>query len=184
MYRILILFMVGANVLAQSDEEVVRNEILWGAVVGITYVAAIQEDFNRKIQEMYPDDERNYYPLLTQFGINFEQRIRLGSTKSHFAFQEVFTVGGIDQGIALPFFNFLVGFKSHKGLQFGLGPDFVARWTKEELELAVSVVYAVGWTFSFYGAYVPVSLAVVPTPDDGHPRFSLISGFNFILNRK
>lgn len=180
---VFLFFFRSINVSAQRDEEEARNERLWGPVVGVTYVAATQKEFNNEIQEMFPDDDRNYYPFVTQFGINFEQRIRLGSTKSHFAFQAVFTVGGIDQGIALPFFNFLIGFRSHKGLQFGLGPNCVLRWTKEELELAVSVIYAVGWTFSFYGAYVPVSFAVVPTPTDGHPRFSLISGFNFDLTK-
>ncbi len=61
-------------------------------------------------------------PLFHPVRLNLEQRLRLGSTNSHFAFQELFLVGGMDQGIFLPSFDFLIGFRSHWGLQFGLGP--------------------------------------------------------------
>jgi hypothetical protein len=167
----------------QSSAGEPRFQLVVGPVVGLTYVIDAQGDLNERLQEMYPSS-RTYYPFFTQFGLNLEQRLRLGSTKSHFAFQELFLVGGMDQGIFLPSFDFLLGFRSHRGLQFGLGPNFVLRWSETELELAMSVVYAVGWNFSFFGAWVPVSLAVIPTPADGKPRISIISGFNFETIRK
>jgi hypothetical protein len=165
---------------AQGEEQTAGYQRLWGPVVGVMYVAAPQGEFNDALQQMYPNAERDYQPLLTHFGVNFEQRIRLGNTGSHFAFQEVFTIAGIDQGMALPYFSLLVGFRSRRGPQFGLGPLLLVRWTSEELEIAVSVVYSVGWGFSFHDAYVPLSIAVVPTPRDGHPTFGLFSGFDLV----
>jgi hypothetical protein len=185
LFLFMIMFLsVLTPVCSQSGEELPRFQMLYGPVVGITYVVDVQGDLNERLQEMFPNPERVYRPFFTQFGVNLEQRLRLGSTQSHFAFQEVFVVGGMDQGIFLPSFSFLLGFRSHRGLQFGLGPNLVVRWTQTELELAASVIYAVGWNFSLLGAYVPVSLAVIPTPEDGKPRISIISGFNFEMKRK
>ena len=175
-----LVFVFGIVSLFAQNEEA-RFQGFFGPRIGVTYVAADPEEFNEKLQEMFPNDDRKYIPFFTQFGINFEQRIRLGSTKSHFAFQEVLIVGGIDQGIFVPSFSILIGFRSHTGFEFGLGPNFIVKWTQEELELATSVVYAIGWTFPFHNVYIPLNLAVIPTPDDGHPRISLVSGFNFKL---
>jgi hypothetical protein len=118
---------------------------------------------------------------MTQFGVNLEQRLRLGSAASHFAFQEVLVVTGIDQGVFLPSGSLLLGFRSHRGLEFGLGPNLVATYDRDaaEIELAVSVVYAVGWTIPVYNVFIPIDLAVIPTASDGFPRLSLVSGFPF-----
>jgi hypothetical protein len=45
--------------------------------------------------------------------------------------------------------------------------------------LDLSVAYSVGWTFSFEDVFVPVDLAFIPTPSDGKPRITLLTGFNF-----
>lgn len=174
-----ILFSGLIKIFAQNEER--RFQAYLGPRIGVTYVASDPEEFNEQLQKMYPNDDRKYIPFFTQFGINLEQRVRLGSTKSHFAIQEILVVGGIDQGIFIPSFSFLIGFRSHTGFEFGLGPNFILKWAQDELELATSVLYAIGWTFSFHTAYIPINLAVIPTPADGHPRFSLVSGFNFKL---
>ena len=168
----------------QSGEEMPKFQMLLGPVVGMTYVVDAQGTLDAKLQEMYPNPDRSYTPFFTQFGVNLEQRLRLGTTRSYFAFQEVFAVGGMDQGIFLPSVSFFLGFRSHRGLQFGLGPNLVVRWAQSEPELATSVTYAVGWSFPFYGAFVPVSLAFSATSEDGNPRIGLISGFNFEVMRK
>jgi hypothetical protein len=147
----------------------------------VTYVASDPEEFNDKLQETYPNENRKYIPFFTQFGINLEQRIRLGSTESHFAIQEILVIGGIDQGIFIPSFSFLIGFRSHTGFEFGLGPNTILKWTQEELGLETSVLYAIGWTFSFHTVNIPINLTVNPIPADGNPRFSVFSGFNFKL---
>jgi hypothetical protein len=179
-----ILLSILGTAFGQSSGPESRFQFIIGPSVGLTCVIDPKGELNDRLQEMYPNPDRTYYPFFTQFGLNLEQRLRLGSTESHFAFQELFLVGGMDQGVFLPSFDFLLGFRSRRGLQFGLGPNLAVRWSETELEFALSVVYAVGWNFTFFGAWVPVSLAVVPTPADGMPRISIISGFNFETTKK
>ena len=152
-----------------------------GPRVGITYVITSRDDFNQTVQESFPDPDRKYFPLFSQFGVQIEQRIRLGESQSHFVFQEVLLLGGIDQSIIIPSFNFLVGFRSHIGFEFSLGPNVSFKYADESLEVPITVAYAVGWTFTYHDVYVPVNIAVVPTPKDGHPRLSLVTGFNFAV---
>ncbi|MBN1686890.1 MAG: hypothetical protein JW852_09565 [Spirochaetales bacterium] len=156
-----------------------RLEMIIGPRVGATYIFANWEAFDTLMQQIFPDPERNYTPLITQFGVNVEQRIRLGETQSHFAFQEVLVLGGLDQNFMLPSLSTLIGFRSHTGLEFGLGPNFTISSHGGRAKFAMSVVYAVGWTFAFQGVYVPVNIAIVPTPKDGHIRLTAMSGFNF-----
>ena len=151
-----------------------------GPRVGLTYIFADRSEFDYSVQQIFPDPGRQYFPFLTQFGVNFEQRIGLGDTQSHFAFQEVLILGGLDQNFILPSLSTLIGFRSHSGLEFGLGPNFSITSSEDGAsKIAMSVVYAIGWTFSFQGVYVPVNIAVVPTPKDGHVRLTFLSGFNF-----
>ncbi|MBW8003557.1 MAG: hypothetical protein FVQ80_16350 [Planctomycetes bacterium] len=169
------------NALAQDEDEESMLEFIFGPRVGVSWVIATPEQFNESVQQIFPDETRAYFPIFTQFGINLEQRIRLGTTKSHFAFQEVLVIGGLDQNIVLPSLNFLIGFRSHAGLEFGLGPNISMSRSAGDIEITVSVVYAVGWTFFFQNVFVPVNIAVVPTPSDGHPRITFLTGFNFKL---
>ena len=157
-----------------------RLTLVLGPRVGATYIFADWGGYNESLQRHFPDD-RTYFPILTQFGVNFEQRIRLGNTLSHFAFQEVLLLGGIDQNLYIPSLNILIGFRSHTGLEVGLGPNISVSMNDRGVSVALSVVYAVGWTFTFDDVNVPVNIAIVPTPRDGNPRVSLVSGFNFNL---
>ena len=166
------------DVLAGEENEENRLTFVFGPRVGATYVVVSKEDFNASLQNAFPRDSA-YFPLITQFGLNLEQRIRLGDTESHFAFQEVIVVGGLDQGIVLPSFSCLIGFRSKAGLEFGLGPNVTLSRSPEGLGVAVSVIYALGWTFSIQDVHIPVDIAIVPTPVDGCPRISLLTGFNF-----
>ena len=172
---------LGISLLFAQPAEAMRVEIVFGPRVGVTYIAVNPEEFNKSLQETYPDESRSYFPMMTQFGVNLEQRIRLGDTDSHFAFQEVLVIGGIDQNIFLPSLSVLIGFRSRVGLEFGLGPNVTLVRSEEGLVPNLSVIYAAGWTFNFRDVFVPVNIAVVPTPTDGHPRVSFMTGFNFNL---
>jgi hypothetical protein len=157
-----------------------RLELVYGPRVGVTYIVADPEAFDESLQQLFPDSGREYFPIVTQFGVSVEQRIRLGETESHFAFQEIFLIGGLDQNIVIPSLSVLIGFRSRAGLELGLGPNLSMKRSGEEgTGAGVSVVYAVGWTFAFDEVYVPVNLAIVPTPSDRTPRISLLTGFNF-----
>jgi len=172
------LVLVAAFAAAQDEDLPRRLEFTFGPRVGVSYVLASFQDFNDEVQTIFPDASREYIPIFTQFGLNLEQRIRLGSTRSHFAFQEVLLLGGLDQGIFLPSLTVLVGFRSRAGLEFGLGPNLsLKRDDADMLNVGLAVAFSAGWTFSFSNVFVPVDLAFVPSPNGS--RLSLLTGFNF-----
>jgi hypothetical protein len=175
---ILVFLVLGAAfTAAQVGEPPRRLEVTFGPRVGVSYVLAGFEEFNDAVQNIFPDGSREYIPIFTQFGLNLEQRIRLGETQSHFAFQEVLLLGGLDQGIFLPSLSALVGFRSRAGLEFGLGPNLSLKRSSGDIGVSLAVAFSVGWTFVFSNVFVPVDLAFVPSPEGS--RLSLLTGFNF-----
>jgi len=175
---ILLLFVLVASLTtAQEGDRSRRLEFTFGPRVGVSYVLADFQTFNDEVQDIFPDPSRRYIPIFTQFGLNLEQRIRLGNTQSHFAFQEVLLLGGLDQGIFLPSLTALVGFRSRAGLEFGLGPNLSLKRDAGEFGVGLAVAFSAGWTFSFSNVFVPVDLAFVPNPNGS--RLSLLTGFNF-----
>ena len=176
---LVLLFLGASNIAAQNNNEKPEIDFIFGPRVGFSWVIVDTETFNAVVQNIFPDSEQTYRPFFTQFGLNLEQRIRLGDTKSHFALQEVLLFGGLDQNVIFPFFSFLMGFRSFTGLEFGIGPNISFSSLSGSFRISISVVYAVGWTFTFQNVYVPVNIAVVPTPRDNHPRLTFLTGFNF-----
>lgn len=179
--KILVLLLFILPSLLFSEEKGIVD-YLFGPRTGFTYVFTTQEEFDTRIQTIYPNVDKTYFPFFTQFGLMLEQRIKLGDTSNHFAFQEVILIGGIDQSIVIPSISFAIGFRHHNGLEFGLGPNLsITTNSNEEMVANISVVYTIGWTFSYENVFVPVNIAVVPTPIDGKPRFSVLTGFNFFI---
>ena len=180
MILVLAITLIATVSMSAAAESGSRFQFVFGPRVGATYVFVEKWDtYDEKMQIPFPDPEREYYPVITQFGVNLEQRIRLGGTQSHFAFQEVLLVGGIDQNTPLPSLSLLIGFRSHAGLEIGLGPNLSMSVKNDVPVVGMSVVIAGGWTFSFNDVYVPVNIAVVPTPRDSSPRLTILTGFNF-----
>jgi len=174
---LLFLVLGSAFTAAQEGEPPRRLEVAFGPRVGVSYVLTGFQEFNDAVQKIFPDSSRRYIPIFTQFGLNLEQRIRLGDTQSHFAFQEVLLLGGVDQGIFLPSLSVLVGFRSRSGLEFGLGPNLSLARSEGSFGVSLAVVFSAGWTFTFSNVFVPVDLAFVPSPEGS--RLSLLTGFNF-----
>jgi hypothetical protein len=175
---LLFLVLVAALSAAQEGEgEPPRLELAFGPRVGVSYVLVGSQEFNDAVQEIFPDPSREYFPIFTQFGLNFEQRIRLGDTRSHFAFQEVLLLGGVDQNFYLPSLSVLIGFRSRTGLEFGMGPNLSLKRSSGSTEPSLAVVFSAGWTFMFSNVFVPVDLAFVPSPEGS--RLTLLTGFNF-----
>ena len=78
----------------------------------------------------------------------------------------------------------MLGFRSHIGLEFGLGPNFSLTETPTGVGVSVSVAYAVGWTFTFNDVYIPINIIIDPTSSDGYIRIALLAGFNFNFKSK
>jgi len=148
--------------------------LMVGPRVGVSGTIVLPDAFSSSVRALYPSG--TYFPVVTLFGVTVEQRILLGNTRSHFAFQEVVLVGGLEQGIALPEGALLIGYRDYSGFEIGIGPI---------LHLAgVGVVAAAGFTFSFKGMFVPVDLSVI-IPNMGQPAsVALTTGFNFQISRR
>jgi hypothetical protein len=131
------------------------------------------EGFTSGVNALYSG---NYVPVVSLFGISIEQRLLLGQTRSHFAFQEVVLVGGLEQGIALPEGAFLIGYRDYSGFEFGAGPI---------LHLGgVGVVVACGFTLSFRGMYVPFDLSLIIPNKEQPASIAFTTGFNFQIGRR
>ena len=130
------------------------------------------DGFNSSVSKLYSGE---YLPVVSLFGITVEERILLGQTKSHFAFQEILLVGGLEQGIALPEGGLLIGYRDYSGFELGAGPI---------LHLGgIGVVAAIGFTFNFKGMYVPMDLSLIIPSAKKPASIAFTSGFNFQISR-
>lgn len=164
----LILFSVSLFAESEEDEQIPGFMFVIGPRIGVSYYIDSSEEFSTMLSDYFPGE---YFPVYTLFGLSLEQRILLGKTKSHFAFQEIILVGGLEQSIAIPIGAILIGFRSHSGFEFGFGP--IGSFS------GFGVVCAVGWTFSYREVYVPVDLHVILPNKERPPVVGLTFGFNF-----
>ncbi len=135
---------------------------LSGPRVGFTvlserYADNIIEEFGRDIN-----------PFITQFGWQFETRIFTLDSGMSGLFEFVPLVGGLEQGKFLPSVSGLIGLRTAKGFEFGVGPNVSLG--------GAGLVMAIGTNFQSQGINFPVNLAVAPSKDGA--RFSLLFGFN------
>jgi hypothetical protein len=165
---------IGVPSFAQDEEGPSNFQLVLGPRIGCTFVIQSPEDFTSSLRELYATGD--YFPVLSVFGVTLEQRILLGHTKSHFAFQGLVLVLGLEQGIAIPEAALLIGYRDFSGLEFGVGPLVQMS--------GVSVLAAVGWTFAVRGVYVPVDLSVIIPNSSRPPAIGLTTGFNFNIGRR
>lgn len=169
---------VSAGLFAQdSGEEPAAFEFVLGPRIGVGYVFADWGEFSNEVSKfMYGDTSRTFYPVMSAFGLSLEQRILLGDTRNHFAFQEILMVNGLEQGTALPILSLLIGYRDARGFEFGAGPMVSIS--------GVQILIAMGWTFSFSGVYVPVDVSYSIPNSASSSSVSITTGFNFITNRR
>ncbi len=158
---------------AQEPEGPEAFSLIFGPRLGVSGFYPT-DGFKSSVNKLFPGKE--YFPAVSLFGITVEQRILLGQTRSHFAFQEVVLVGGLEQGIALPEAAVLIGYRDYSGFEIGAGPIL-------QLE-GIGVVVAIGYTLSFKGMYVPVDLSLIIPNSDRPASIALTPGFNFQVGKR
>jgi hypothetical protein len=144
-----------------------------GPRIGVSYVITSSLEFTEGISNIYSNG--SYVPVMTIFGLAIEQRIILGQTNSHFAFQEMLMVGGLEQSIALPSLTFLIGYRDASGFEIGTGPTISFS--------GLGVIVAIGWTIESKGVFVPVDVSVVLPSNQRPTSIALTTGFNFLRRR-
>ena len=107
-------------------------------------------------------------PMISQFGWQFERRLYTNGDGVTMLTEWVPLISGLDQGVALPSLNWLVGLRTASGTEFGLGPNITP--------VGVGLVIAAGVTMKTGALHVPFNFAVA-TSKYG-PRISIMTGFN------
>jgi hypothetical protein len=108
-------------------------------------------------------------PLITQFGWQFEKQFYSKGSGLSALNEWVVLVGGLEQGLAVPSLNWIVGLRTSEGAEFGVGPNLTPA--------GAALVVAAGITFRTGALNIPMNVAMVPSKDG--VRVSVLSGFNF-----
>jgi hypothetical protein len=128
-------------------------------------VTALSDGVVAKLQERSIDVSSS----ISQFGWQFEKEFYSKDGGVAALHEFVFLLGGLEQGVALPSLNWLVGIRSSNGAEFGIGPNITPA--------GVALTLAAGVTFRSGALNVPVTVAVVPSKAGS--RISMLTGFNF-----
>ena len=160
-----------------EDEDEVLNpsKHYGGPRIGGTFIdqgtsrVKIAEAFNRGAIQ----------PVITQFGWQFETQIFKLKDGSKALFEFVPMIGGLEQGLFLPSATTMFGYRTKRGLEFGMGPS---------LSLSgVGVSFAAGFSFKSGGVTFPINLVFSPSiakttiagvTSHSGSRVSLIIGFS------
>lgn len=147
---------------AVRDQREEKHLKLGGPRLGFTILS---QRYTDNVRDEFDTDINSF---ITQFGWQFETRVFTLDNGVSGLFEFVPLIGGLEQGKFIPSLNALVGIRSAKGLEIGVGPN---------VSLAgAGVVIAAGTNFQTQGVNFPVNIAFAPSSDGG--RFSVLFGFN------
>ena len=110
----------------------------------------------------------NLRPLLSQFGWQFERQLFRNDEGVTALMEWVPLLSGLDQGVALPSLNWLVGIRTSTGTEFGIGPNITP--------VGMGLVVAAGVTVRSGALNIPLNVAVASSKSG--QRVSIMTGFN------
>jgi hypothetical protein len=119
------------------------------------------------VMDKLKEESIDVRPMITQFGWQFEKRFYGGNDGLSAITEVVVLAGGLEQSVMLPSLNWLVGLRTQKGFEFGVGPNVTP--------VGTAMVYAAGATIRSGALNFPVNVAVAPSRSG--VRVSLLTGF-------
>ena len=155
MKKILLTLALGLGLLTANAQ----TEKLAGPRVGFTYITAgpiadfIHDGFD------FDEDEDGGYgstgpAFTTLYGWQWESRFADGGGNITGIVEWIVLVGGMERGKFLPSASSIIGARTDKGLEFGIGPN---------LSLAgIGMVFGVGYNFKSGRLNLPVNISVLP----------------------
>ena len=153
MKRILLTLLLGLGLLTANAQ----IEKLTGPRVGLTFIGAGPvADF---LHEGFDFDEDDRFgstgpAWTTQYGWQWESRFADGGGEIVGIVEWIVLVAGMEQGKFLPSATSVIGARTDKGLEFGVGPN---------LSLSgVGMVFGVGYNFKSGKLNLPVNLVFMP----------------------
>jgi hypothetical protein len=150
------------------SQEVVESILLQGPRVGFTYVSASQVQWMHENYKKMSQTARDGGMIISQFGWQFEERFIQFSDGGSLVIESILLVGGLERSMFIPTASFLIGSRSAKGFEFGLGPNLAPG--------SVGLVFAFGWTYVKENAFIPVNFAISSSKNGA--RLSVLVGFN------
>ena len=182
MKKILLTLTLGLGILTANAQ----IEKLAGPRIGATLITAgPMADFIHEGFE-FDDDEYKHgstgSAFITQYGWQWESRFADGGGSITGIVEWIALVGGMEQGKFLPSVSSVIGVRTAKGLEVGVGPN---------LSLSgIGMVFGIGHNFKSGNLNLPVNLVFMPgkskTGDfngeqytyNSGARISLMVGFN------
>lgn len=169
-----LIFIAGlsASAFAQSgSQEPPASISLSGPRFGVTYLSdGVRDTINNDtaLDMFSPGGDFYVRSAVTQFGWQWEKGF-LNNNKGLTGVQEfVLLFGGVDQGVVIPSFSYMVGLRTLKGIEFALGPNITPA--------GPAMAFAAGATLKAGDWNLPLNLAVVPSKTG--VRVSMLAGFN------
>ena len=161
---VLLLLSLAAPAWSQSfiTPRVTREVDLSGPRFGLTVLSSGSVDLLKEKRDL------TVRPLITQFGWQFERRFYSNDDGLSVLSEWVPLISGLEQGLALPSLNWLVGVRTAGGVEFGIGPNLTP--------LGVGLVVAAGVTVRSGALNVPLNFAVASSKSG--TRVSVMTGFN------
>ena len=104
---------------------------------------------------------------ISQFGWQFEKQFYTNDSGVTALNEWVTLFGGLDQGVTIPSFSWLVGLRTREGAEIGVGPNVTPA--------GVALVVAAGVTMRAGPLNVPMNFAIVPTK--AGTRMTVLTGF-------
>ena len=158
---ILVATCLAAPAMAQTVPTPTRSVELSGPRFGVTVLSD-------GVIERLREKDIDVSSAISQFGWQFERQLYHSSSSVSVVTEWVGLLGGLDQGYAVPSLSWMVGLRTRKGAEYGLGPNITPGGT--------ALVLAAGHTFRSGIMNVPVNLAVIPSRNG--VRFTLLTGFS------
>ena len=107
-------------------------------------------------------------PIVSQFGWQFERRLYTSNEGVSALMEWVPLLSGLEQGVALPSLNWLVGVRTAGGAEFGIGPNVTP--------VGTGLVVAAGVTVRSGALNIPLNFALASSKSG--VRISIMTGFN------
>lgn len=135
----------------KPDIQPVSSKLRYGGPrIGLTYLQAGESK-----DQMNDIFERDINPIITQFGWQFETRFFTLDNGAAGLIELIPMFGGMEQGLLIPSITAMVGYRSAKGFELGLGPT---------LSLGGSgILIAAGSSFRSGKVVFPINIAFIPS---------------------
>ncbi len=162
---VVILLVVVASREARAQEPPQRPAetiSLAGPRFGVTFLSSSMRD------TLLNDYGTDIGPVISQFGWQKEKRFLSSDNGLTGVTEWVLLFGGMEQGVVLPSFSWLVGLRTIRGIEFAVGPNLNAA--------GVAMAFAGGVTLRAGNLNIPLNLAAVPSKSG--VRVSMLAGFN------